>query len=54
MKSLQGMKKLPYNIALPVSASRRDIAPITLSDDEQGLARVEEGVSSPSSRCDLQ
>jgi hypothetical protein len=43
MKSWQGMKKLFYNIAAPVSASGRDIAPITLREVYQGVSEVREG-----------
>lgn len=52
MKSWQGMKKLFYNTAAPVLASGRDIAPITLREGYQGLARLGKGVSSPCSRSE--
>jgi hypothetical protein len=41
MKSWEGMRKIFYNI----TASGRDIAPITLRDDYRGLERVQEGTS---------
>lgn len=52
MKSWEGMKKLFYNTAAPVLASGRDIAPITLREGYQGLARLGKGVSSPCSRSE--